>query len=78
MWQRHLANAFHQGKRTIGNMFNSAVKGAGQLDHGIAAGKRLPGMKRKKGNTKKRARGAEPIERQGHRWFRVELYSEDG
>jgi hypothetical protein len=48
------------------------------IDFQSVTGKTLPGMKLKKGNTKKRARGAEPIERQGHRWFRVELYSEDG
>ena len=43
MWQRHLANAFHQGKRTIGNMFHQAVKWAGQIDHGMSVGKRLLG-----------------------------------
>ena len=43
MWQRRLANAFHQGKRTIGNMFTHAVKWAGQIDHGMSVGKRLLG-----------------------------------
>jgi len=43
MWQHHLANAWHQGKKTIGHMFNHAVKWAGQLDHGVSVGKRLLG-----------------------------------
>ena len=43
MWQRHLANAWHQGKKTIGNMFNHAVKFSRQLDHGVSVGKRLLG-----------------------------------
>ena len=43
MWQRQLQAAYHHGKRTIGNMFHSAVKFAGQLDHGISVGKRLFG-----------------------------------
>ena len=42
MWQR-LHEAWHHGKRTVGDMFNSAVKFAGQMDHGIRVGKRLFG-----------------------------------
>ena len=43
MWQRHLANAFRQGKKTIGNMFNHTVRIAGQIDHAFGVGKRLLG-----------------------------------
>ena len=43
MWQKHLHEAFHQGKRTIGNMFNHAVKFAGQIDQAFNVGKRLYG-----------------------------------
>ena len=43
MWQRHLANAFHQGKKTIGNMFHHTVRIAGKINHGFEVGKRLLG-----------------------------------
>ena len=43
MWQRHLHDAFHQGKRTVGNMWNTATKWAGQIDHAFGVGKRLYG-----------------------------------
>ena len=39
MIQRQLREAFHQGKRTIGNMFNHAVKWAGQIDQAFNVGK---------------------------------------
>jgi len=38
-----LRAAYHHGKKTIGNMWNHAVKFAGQLDHGVSVGKRLFG-----------------------------------
>ena len=41
MWQKQLHEAFHHGKRTIGNMFNHAVKWAGQIDHAMGLGKRV-------------------------------------
>ena len=40
---RHLQEAYHQGKRTVGNIWNHAVKFAGQLDHGFGVAKRLYG-----------------------------------
>ena len=43
MIQRQLREAFHQGKRTIGNMFNHAVKWAGQIDQAFNVGKRIYG-----------------------------------
>ena len=43
MWQRHLQDAFHHGKRAIGNAFNHAVKFAGQIDHAMGLGKRIVG-----------------------------------
>ena len=43
MWQKHLHEAFHHGKRTIGNIFNSAVKWAGQIDQAFNVGKRVYG-----------------------------------
>ena len=43
MWQRHLQDAWHHGKRTIAGMWGSAVKFAGQLDHAANVSKRLFG-----------------------------------
>ena len=43
MWNRSLQDAFHQGKRTVGNMWNHAVKFAGQLDHAMGVGRRAFG-----------------------------------
>ena len=43
MWQRHLHDAWHHGKRAIGNAFNHAVKWAGQIDHAMGVGKRVFG-----------------------------------
>ena len=40
---RHLQEVYHQGKRTVGNIWNHAVKFAGQLDHGFGVAKRLYG-----------------------------------
>ena len=43
MWQRNLHDTWHQGKKTIGNMWNHAVKWAGQIDHAMGLGKRVFG-----------------------------------
>ena len=43
MWQRSLQDAWHHGKRAIGNAFNHAVKWAGQIDHAMGFGKRVFG-----------------------------------
>ena len=43
MISRHLQEAYSQGKRTVGNIWNHAVKFAGQLDHGFGVAKRLYG-----------------------------------
>ena len=43
MWQRNLQDAWHHGKRAIGNAFNHAVKWAGQIDHAMGLGKRVFG-----------------------------------
>ena len=40
---RQLRDAFHHGKRTIGHMWNHAVKFAGQLDSAFNVGKRIAG-----------------------------------
>ena len=40
---RQLQEAYHQGKRTVGNIWNHAVKWAGQIDHGFGVAKRLYG-----------------------------------
>ena len=40
---RHLREAYHQGKRTVANIWNHTVKFAGQLDHGFGVAKRLYG-----------------------------------
>ena len=40
---RHLQEAYNHGKRTVGNIWNHAVKFAGQLDHGFGVAKRLYG-----------------------------------
>ena len=41
MWQRQFHQAWTHGKKTIGNMWNHAVKYAGQIDHAMGVGKRL-------------------------------------
>ena len=41
MWQRNLQDAWHHGKRAIGNAFNHALKWAGQIDHAMGLGKRV-------------------------------------
>ena len=38
-----LHEAYHHGKKTLGNLYNHAVKYAGQLDHAFNVGKRLYG-----------------------------------
>ena len=38
---KNIQEAFYHGKRTMGNMYNSAVKYAGQLDSAVSVGKRL-------------------------------------
>ena len=43
MWQKHFQQAFHHGKRTVGNMWNHAVKIAGSIDKGFGVAKRLYG-----------------------------------
>ena len=43
MIHKYFQDAFKTGKRTIGNMWNHAVKFAGDLDHGMKVGKRLFG-----------------------------------
>ena len=43
MISRHLQEAYHQGKRTVANVWNHAVKWAGQIDHGFGVAKRLYG-----------------------------------
>ena len=41
MRQRNLQDAWHHGKRAVGNAFNHAVKWAGQIDHAMGLGKRI-------------------------------------
>jgi len=43
MIQRHLHDAWHRGKRTVGHMWNHAVKWAGQIDHAMDVSKRIFG-----------------------------------
>ena len=43
MIQKHLHDAWHHGKRTVGHMWNHAVKWAGQIDHAMGMGKRIYG-----------------------------------
>ena len=40
---RQLCEAFHVGKRTIVNMWNHALKVAGQIDQAFSVGKRIYG-----------------------------------
>ena len=40
---RQLHDAWQHGKRTIGHLWNHAVKFAGQLDHAMGVGKRIYG-----------------------------------
>ena len=42
MWNKFQEH-YQQGKRTIGHMWNHAVKFAGQLDHAMGVGKRVYG-----------------------------------
>ena len=41
MWQRSLQDAWHHGKRAVGNASNHAKKWAGQIDHAMGVGKRI-------------------------------------
>ena len=43
MWNRSFQEHFRQGKRTIGHMWNHAVKSAGQLDHTMGVARRAYG-----------------------------------
>ena len=43
MWQRHLQDAWGHGKRTVGHMWNHAVKWAGDIDNAMGLGKRIFG-----------------------------------
>ena len=43
MWQRNFQDTWHQGKKTIGNMWNNVNKWAGQIDHAMGVGKRVFG-----------------------------------
>ena len=43
MWQRQFQEAWHHGKQTVGNMWNHAVKFAGQIDSAMGVGKRVFG-----------------------------------
>ena len=43
MISRHLQQAYHQGKRTVANIWSTSLKWAGQIDHGFSVAKRLYG-----------------------------------
>ena len=43
MFYNNLHQAFHHGKKTLGDLYNGAIKYAGQLDHAFNVGKRLYG-----------------------------------
>ena len=43
MIQKHLHDAWHHGKRTVGHMWNHAVKWASQIDHAMDVSKRIFG-----------------------------------
>ena len=43
MWQRHLNDVWHHGKRTVGHIWNTATKWAGHIDHAMGVGKRVFG-----------------------------------
>ena len=43
MWQRNLHDAWQHGKRTVGHMWNGAVKWAGQINHAMNVSKRIFG-----------------------------------
>ena len=43
MFQKHLHDAWHHGKRTVGHMWNHAVKWASQIDHAMDVSKRIFG-----------------------------------
>ena len=41
MWHKQFREAWTQGKRTVGHMWNHAVKFAGQVDSAMGVGKRI-------------------------------------
>ena len=41
MWHKQFREAWTHGKKTVGHMWNTAVKYAGQLDHAVGVGKRI-------------------------------------
>ena len=41
MWHKQFREAWTQGKKTVGHMWNHAVKFAGQVDHAMGVGKRI-------------------------------------
>ena len=41
MWHKQFREAWTHGKKTVGNMWNHAVKYAGQFDHVMGVGKRV-------------------------------------
>ena len=43
MWQRNLHDAWQHGKRTVGHMWNGAVKWAGHIDYAMNVSKRIFG-----------------------------------
>lgn len=43
MWEWRLQDAWHHGKRAMGNVFNHAVKWTGQIDHAMKLVKRVFG-----------------------------------
>ena len=41
MWHKQFREAWTQGKKTVGHMWNHAVKFAGQVDSAMGVGKRI-------------------------------------
>ena len=41
MYKQHFQNAFQTGKRTLGHIWNTATKFAGDIDYSMKVGKRL-------------------------------------
>ena len=41
MYKQHFQNAFEKGKRTLGHIWNTATKFAGDIDYSMKVGKRL-------------------------------------
>ena len=41
MWHKQFREAWTQGKKTVGHMWNHAVKFAGQVDQAMGVGKRI-------------------------------------